>query len=121
MKTWEQMSPLEQSSAIWWDLYKDVHGRRPRGIDTRSWDLDEFTRQIDGLQEALERQMADERQEQAKSVARFENRIREFILGGAGDRETALVWIAREIGAGHDMEYMEFRFNLPYGYLRTVA
>jgi hypothetical protein len=117
---WDQMSDLEQASAIWWDLYKDVHGVRPRGVDTSNWTLEGFNAQINALSTALEEQMEEERQNQTLAIQRFESRVQDTILAGAGNRETAVQWIMRDSGMGEDQEYIEFRFNLPFGYLRNV-
>jgi len=117
---WDQMSDLEQASAIWWDLYKDVHGVRPRGVDTSNWTLEGFNAQINALSTALDEQMEEERQNQTLAIQRFESRVQDTILAGAGNRETAVQWIMRDSGMGDDQEYIEFRFNLPFGYLRNV-
>ena len=117
---WNQMSDLEQASAIWWDLYKDVHGVRPRGVDTSNWTLEGFNAQINALSTALEEQMEEERQNQTLAIQRFESRVQDTVLAGAGNRETAIQWIMRDSGMGEDQEYIEFRFNLPFGYLRNV-
>jgi hypothetical protein len=118
---WDQMSDLEQASAIWWDLYKDVHGVRPRGVDTSNWTLEGFNAQIAALSTALQEQLAEDEEEQARAVSLFESRIQDTLLAGAGNRETAVRWIMRDSGMGDDLEYTEFRFNLPFGYLRNVA
>lgn len=117
---WDQMSDLEQASAIWWDLYKDVHGVRPRGVDTSNWTLEGFNAQINALSTALEEQMEEERENQTLAIHRFESRVQDTVLAGAGNRETAIQWIMRDSGMGEDQEYIEFRFNLPFGYLRNV-
>jgi hypothetical protein len=117
---WDQMSDLEQASAIWWDLYKDVHGVRPRGVDTSNWTLEGFNAQINALSTALDEQMEEERQNQTLAIQRFESRVQDTILAGAGNRETAVQWIMRDSGMGEDQEYIEYRFNLPFGYLRNV-
>ncbi len=117
---WDQMSDLEQASAIWWDLYKDVHGVRPRGVDTSNWTLEGFNAQINALSTALDEQMEEERQNQTLAIQRFESRVQDTILAGAGNRETAIQWIMRDSGMGEDQEYIEYRFNLPFGYLRNV-
>jgi len=114
------MSDLEQASAIWWDLYKDVHGVRPRGVDTSNWTLEGFNAQINALSTALDEQMEEERQNQTLAIQRFESRVQDTILAGAGNRETAIQWIMRDSGMGEDQEYIEYRFNLPFGYLRNV-
>jgi hypothetical protein len=117
---WDQMSDLEQASAIWWDLYKDVHGVRPRGVDTSNWTLEGFNAQIQALSTALDEQMEEERQNQTLAIQRFESRVQDTVLAGAGNRETAIQWIMRDSGMGDDQEYIEFRFNLPFGHLRNV-
>ena len=117
---WDQMSDLEQASAIWWDLYKDVHGVRPRGVDTSNWTLEGFNAQIQALSTALDEQMEEERQNQTLAIQRFESRVQDTVLAGAGNRETAIQWIMRDSGMGEDQEYIEFRFNRPFGYLRNV-
>lgn len=117
---WDQMSDLEQASAIWWDLYKDVHGVRPRGVDTSNWTLEGFNAQINALSTALDEQMEEERQNQTLAIQRFESRVQDTILAGAGNRETAVQWIMRDSGMGEDQEYIEYRINLPFGYLRNV-
>ena len=33
----ETMTRQEELHSIYWDLYKDAHGIRPRGIDTSNW------------------------------------------------------------------------------------
>jgi len=48
------MNELEQAQAIWCDLYKDVHGIRPRGVDTSNWTLAGFNAQIRALSTHLE-------------------------------------------------------------------
>ena len=115
---WENMSDLEQASAIWWDLYKDVYGVRPRGVDTSNWTLEGFNAQINALSIALEEQMKEEAAAQEVAIARFEKRILET---GAPDRQTAIRQIMEDSGLGDDLNYLEFRFNLPFGYLKNVA
>jgi hypothetical protein len=114
---WENMSDLEQASAIWWDLYKDVYGVRPRGVDTSNWTLEGFNAQINALSIALEEQMSTEAVEQEAAIARFEKRILET---GSPDRQTAIRQIMEDSGLGDDLGYIEFRFNLPFGYLKGM-
>ena len=47
--TWEQMSDLEQAQSIFWDMYKDAHGIRPRSIDTSTWTLEQFQQEFEYL------------------------------------------------------------------------
>ena len=57
--TWEQMSDLEQAQSIFWDMYKDAHGIRPRGIDTSTWTLADFQLEFASLQEVIVREQAN--------------------------------------------------------------
>ena len=34
LKSWEDMTDLEQAQCTYWDMYKDAYGVRPRGVDT---------------------------------------------------------------------------------------
>jgi hypothetical protein len=47
--TWEEMSTLEQMASQYWDMYKDAHGIRPRGIDTSSWTEADFNKEFEEL------------------------------------------------------------------------
>ena len=49
LTSWEDMSELEQAQCIYWDLFKDAHNFRPRGIDTSSWSLDDFEQEFKSL------------------------------------------------------------------------
>lgn len=55
MKTWEELTELEQVALIFSDLHKDVHGVRPRLIDEiyANWTVEDYHRQIDCLMELL--------------------------------------------------------------------
>ena len=54
--TWEQMSDLEQAQSIYWDMYKDAHGVRPRGIDTSTWTLQDFQQEFASLEVVIKRE-----------------------------------------------------------------
>jgi len=47
--TWEQMSELEQAQSIYWDMYKDAYGIRPRHVDTSGWTLEVFQEEFADL------------------------------------------------------------------------
>ena len=44
------MTKIEQLYSIFWDMYKDAHGVRPRGINTDSWTESQFNKEIDALE-----------------------------------------------------------------------
>lgn len=120
MRTWEELSKREQLEAIWWDLYKDVNGFRPRGIDTSDWSIEQFESELDSLGKALEQVIEQEEEAQKFAIEKFEERVQRTIELGAGERQTALLWIMEAEEANGDFEYLAYKLNLPYTYFDNV-
>jgi len=118
-KSWEEYTPLEQAAATWWDMYKDAHGIRPRGTDTSDWSLARYRAEMLYLQEVIERNEAQRRQDEAEAVVRFEARVASIIELGAKDRAMALRWIHEAEGSNGDDEYLCFCVGVPYGYIKS--
>ena len=55
MKTWNELTQLEQLAITHWDAYKDAHGVRPRWIDTSQWTESDFELAIEELIEIMKR------------------------------------------------------------------
>lgn len=51
---WDDMTELEQMQAMYWDMYKDAYGVRPRGVDTSSWTAEDFEEQFKILDQVIE-------------------------------------------------------------------
>jgi hypothetical protein len=119
--TWEQMSDLEQAQCIYWDMYKDAHGVRPRGIDTSTWTMQDFQLEFASLQEVIVREEANRQVAEKEAVDKFEQHVTNTICMGARDRETALRWIMDASNANGDWEYLCYDLGLPYQYFRKVA
>jgi len=117
-KAWEDMSELEQCRETYSDMYKDAYGFRPRFVDTSLWTLDQYEAELEFLGKKIERQIAQEREEQQDAILEFEDRVLQLIGLGAGNRETALRWIDEADGSNGDMEYLCFMNGLPYGYFK---
>lgn len=115
-KTWEEMTVLEQMQCQFWDMYKDAHGVRPRGIDTSTWTEEDFRKEFEYLGQVIDREEALRREAEAEAVAKFEQHVVNTICMGAGDRETALRWIMDASEAQGDWEYFCYLNGLPYGY-----
>lgn len=120
-KTWEEMTVLEQMACQYWDMYKDAHGVRPRGINTSSWTEEDFIKEFDYLGKVIEEQAAARKEAEKGAVRDFEARIGEMINLGANDRETALRWIHEADGSGGDDEFLCYLNGLPYGYFKIAA
>ena len=119
--TWEQMSDLEQAQCIYWDMYKDAHGVRPRGIDTSTWTLQDFQQEFASLQAVIVRENEQRKVAETDAIAKFEQHVTNTICMGARNRETALRWIMDASNANGDWEYLCYDLGLPYHYFRKVA
>jgi len=121
MLSWEDMSQLEQAQCIYWDMYKDAYGVRPRGIDTTDWSLEQFEKEFEFLGKVIEQEEIARKAAEAEAIEKFEKHVTNTICMGARDRETALRWIFDASQADGDEEYFCFLNGLPYGYFRKVA
>jgi hypothetical protein len=119
--SWEDMSPLEQAQCQYWDMYKDAYGVRPRGIDTSAWTLADFDAEFETLANAIQREEAQRKIDQAEAAVRFEAQVDSLIAAGAASREAAIKWIHEAEGSDGDDEYLCFLLGLSYGYFRKSA
>jgi hypothetical protein len=120
-KSWEEMSELEQAQCMFWDMYKDAYGVRPRGIDTSGWTLEDFDREFASLGKVIEAEEAQRREMEAEATVRVEKAIDTLIRSGARDRATAIRWLHESHDTQGDDEYLCFQLGLPYGYFREAA
>ena len=118
-KTWEEMTTLEQMACQYWDMYKDAHGIRPRGIDTSSWTEEDFLKEFEYLGQVITREEELRKESEAAAVVRFEARVASIIEMGAKDRAMALRWIHEAEGSDGDNEYLCYCVGLPYGYFKV--
>lgn len=106
------------------DLFKDVYGSRPgEGFWTR-WHTateDEKQAEWDWLISALDRVIAEQKQETERNIVRFGKRIQEVIDSGAKDRETALRWIMEADQCNGDWDYLCYCNGLPYNFFKKAA
>lgn len=120
-KSWEEMSELEQAQCQFWDMYKDAHGVRPRGVDTSAWTLADFHKEFEYLAKVIDAEETQRLADEAEAVKKFEQHVINTICMGAGDRATALRWIMDASSAEGDWEYFCFLNGLPYHYFKEVA
>lgn len=118
LKSWSELSPLEQASAQYWDMYKAAYGVRPRWIDTTSWTLEAFEKEFESLADTIEENNIREEIAEKEAVVLLENRIASLMQSGAKDRAMAIRWIAEAEECGGDMEYLCFLVGVPYGYFK---
>ena len=120
-KSWDELTQLEQARELFWDMYKDAYGVRPRGIDTSSWTLEQFEAEFEGLGVAIEAEEKARKSAEAKAIELFERRVAELISVGAKDYEMAMRWIHEAEETYGDNDYLAYTLGLPYQYFRKVA
>jgi len=120
LKSWEEMSSLEQAQCIYWDMYKDAYGVRPRGIDTSSWTLEQFEAEFVELGRVIEKEEAQRKIAEAEAISKFEDSVTNLMHTGT-NRERVITWLMDAEGANGDFEYFCFTQGLPYGYFKKLA
>jgi hypothetical protein len=114
-RSWEELSLLEQMQCQFWDMYKDAHGIRPRGIDTSSWTEEDFRTEFEYLGKVIDANFEEEKRQQAEAIVRFEDRVANLMHANT-NRERVIAWLMDAEGADGDPEYMCYLCGLPYGY-----
>ena len=108
---------------IYSDLFKDVHGFRPRGVLMENITQEDF----DFLEVQLAENMVAEKIQQEADIKAFEASVIMVMEVGSVGRETAIAWLmdAEHIveGTNYDSDYFCYTNGLPYGYFseKTVA
>ena len=120
LKSWEDMTDLEQAQCTYWDMYKDAYGVRPRWIDTTKWTLEEFEAEFASLATAIEQADIQRKTDEAEAITKFEDRVTSLMHTGA-TRERVIAWLMDAEHANGDDEYFCFTQGLPYGYFRKAA
>ena len=121
LKSWDEMTVLEQYACQFWDMYKDAYGVRPRGIDTSNWTVEQFEEEFVILGQAINCEEELRVAAEKDAVFAFEKRIDDLIFSGAGDRATAIRWIHEAEDTRGDDDYLAWTLGLPYQYFRKVA
>ena len=119
-KSWEELSALEQAREIYWDMYKDAYGVRPRGVDTSNWTEADFDAEFKLLGEIIEQENIARKEAEARAIVEFEDRVANLMHSGTS-RERVIAWLMDAESATGDFEYFAFTQGLPYGYFRKAA
>lgn len=109
------MTDFTYDDELFSDFYKDVNGVRPRNHPFYAAEPAEKQAMWDQLMKQHEAEMERYHAAQNEGVERFEAKVLEMIEVGTPDREAAIRWLAQ--GAPGGLDYLEYTFNLPYGYL----
>jgi len=119
--TMEAMTRREELQSIFWDMYKDAHGIRPRHVDISGWDEATFKAEFDYLQDLIVKNEQERKVEEHEAAHAFEMRVQSVIACGAHNRAMALRWIHEAEGSNGDDEFLCYLVGLPYRYFAQVA
>ena len=112
----ETMTRREELECIFWDMYKDAYGVRPRGTDTSAWDEATFEAEFNYLQDLIAKNEQERKIAEHEATHAFEMRMLSLLASGAKDREMAMRWIHEAEGSNGDDEYLCYTLGLPYRY-----
>jgi uncharacterized protein YerC len=112
----ETMTRREELESIYWDMYKDAHGFRPRHIRLDLCTEAEMEADLDRLQAIIQDNDAQRRIAEHQACHAFEMRVQSVLACGAQDRAMALRWIHEAEGTNGDDEFLCWTLGLPYRY-----
>jgi hypothetical protein len=119
--TMETMTRREELESIYWDMYKDAYGVRPRGIDTSAWDEATFEAEFNYLQDLIAKNESERNIAEQEAAVAFEQRVQELYSCGAKDRAMAMRWIHEAEGSMGDDEFLCYLVGLPYRYFAVTV
>lgn len=107
------------------DAHKDAYGFRPHYMHPENMTVAELEKERDELYVAVSQTILDEIRQETKAVEEFESRVLATMKLGAGDRKTAMRWIAQaeteddlnpDDQFHHDAGYVCYLLGIPYSY-----
>ena len=113
------MFDREETINYIWDVYKSIHGVRPRHIKFSKMDDEQLQQLAEILANELKINMEETDRETAEAEAKFEAMIQDITeCGGIGgspiNRSTALRWIADDRVHAQDIEQLLWEHDLVY-------
>jgi len=119
MKTWNELTELEQLQSNYSDFYKDVHGFRPRHLTNEQWNSAEYLRSAT-QRLAIEARIEQKRIEDAEAHAMcvVEDQLQTIMQTGAKDRKTAVRWLLDSMDCRNDPEHAAYTLGVPYDYFK---
>jgi hypothetical protein len=106
--------------ALFSDLFKDCYGFRPGEFQYARWyamSEAELKAAHDLMLDDLDIEIRREAAAHEAAAVEFEATIASLIATGAGDRETAIRWLADSHEVDGDIGYLEYQLGLLYGYI----
>lgn len=113
-----QLSRKDELAGIHSDVYKSIHGIRPRWIDYSAMTEQQLEEAVAELDREYEEHARMEKLIEAGAIKRFEARLEQLIECGAKTRENAIRWLHDGCGTHGDNDFLCWEFGIPYGYLK---
>lgn len=117
MKTWNELTRLEQYQITYSDMYKDAHGFRPQLNPTMTFE--DYEAEFENLSALIIAEEESRIAVEARKADQFERRVQELLTCGAKDRTMALRWIHEAEGTNGDDEYLCYMMGLAYNYFKA--
>ena len=117
LKSWEELSPLEQAHEIYSDMHKDAYGFRPRN-DVSDWTLEDFEKEFQTMGKQIEEDMAQEKINQDRAAHELEMTLQNLFAAGAKTRTMAIGWLHEAHETNGDESYLEYLLGVEYGYFK---
>jgi hypothetical protein len=112
----ETMTRKEELQSIYWEMYKEAHGFRPRHIRLDLCTEAEIEQDLDRLQIIIDENAAINARREAGAAHDFEMRVQSLLSMGALDRAMALRWIHEAEETRGDDDYLAYTLGLAYCY-----
>ena len=103
-------------NSLFSDLYKDVHGFRPKGHVFYSSTPSEKKKIIDDLQSELDRMLDEQHKANSATISRLLDRMRLIMQEDDTDEITAFreILVEKNLDRCTDHDYILFMLDLPY-------
>jgi len=117
MKSWDEMTELEQLACEYSDYYKEAYGFRPRN-DVSSWTIEDYKEQFEKLSCVCRENEQERNKSEQAAIVSFEALVTKLISeNGIKNRADAIRILMNTEGAhDNDKEYFCYCMGLPYGY-----
>jgi hypothetical protein len=105
MRTWDQLTALEQAAQTYSDAHKDAYGFRPRNGGVHCPEtLEEYEEAIAKCAEVIHEEEIREDRRAFFALLEWESQLAAMRALGAPDRTTAIRWHLAALGFEHELE-----------------
>lgn len=114
-----EYTELDELADIYSDVYKSVHGIRPRWVSREDHTVEWYRAELEQLSRESDLQFQEDLRLEALAIEAVEKHIASIIAMGAGDRDSAIAWLHDAHDTNYDNEFLCWHLGVPYGYFNT--